>query len=633
MISTPEDVGRIISSWEGGDSILARRKGKTLADIWSNNEGIRSSVGNYNALAELANLIPINSMLETDEVVKNIEALGNDESIDGYLLGTNDLSRYVMQRALGRKEPLDRDNPQDAKYLTTLQPEVLKAIVTILETINRINKRRIAEGKKPKTLCMCGEIVSDYDFIIFLAMKLKKLRISTATLPITLSMAARRIRGVNEFLMNIRNEDFRDISTLLSDDKDGIGKISVDYVANQAVRKVFDRIYKSDAFKTSFDKLSGLLSRTSMERLGLPSPLTRAIATLEYIIRTKGLMDTLPVQKSKPIAPPQAKAPKAGAEQLNISQAGQQKYEKVEAVFIVTGKYGIHARPAMGIVDLISQAKAAEGALNIELRVVTPGREKVLDQGIMGLLAEAESLMRGARIMVTAEGYSARAFVNAFANLTDQIEAGGAMQPLFEEVRPAGSATKMTLANLFKSEKANWIVRGMLAPFFANIGHEFVHLAYVLFGIVSGRVNPAVLKNLRWDSIFKGIPIEIRGPPALLGMVANLTLGIVGVVTLAAFGDMHIGFKVYFLLLSIINFIAFLTEIFLPISKTYRYESDIYKALKGLKNIEFVWRKAATIFFAAITVLSTLMLALNMINPALIASVPYFKALSPIAAT
>jgi hypothetical protein len=143
-----------------------------------------------------------------------------------------------------------------------------------------------------------------------------------------------------------------------------------------------------------------------------------------------------------------------------------------------------------------------------------------------------------------------------------------------------GGLAQLLTANLFRSEKANWIMRGLLAPFFANIGHEIAHLAYIIYGVLTGKINPTMLSNLdlRRD-IFKGIPIEVRGPPALLGITANLIFGVAGVIILAIFGDMHIGIKAYLLLFSAVNFGVFLAELILPISKEYRYKSDLYKAL------------------------------------------------------
>jgi hypothetical protein len=148
-----------------------------------------------------------------------------------------------------------------------------------------------------------------------------------------------------------------------------------------------------------------------------------------------------------------------------------------------------------------------------------------------------------------------------------------------ERQQERGGLAQLLAANLFRSEKANWIMRGLLAPFFANIGHEIAHLAYIIYGVLTGKIDPAMLNNLdlRRD-IFKGIPIEVRGPPALLGMIANLIFGVAGIAALATFGDIHIGIKAYFLLFSIINFGSFLAELILPISKEYRYKSDLYKA-------------------------------------------------------
>jgi phosphoenolpyruvate-protein kinase (PTS system EI component) len=171
-------------------------------------------------------------------------------------------------------------------------------------------------------------------------------------------------------------------------------------------------------------------------------------------------------------------------------------------------------------------------------------------------------------------------FVLYMFELLDRTKGAINHLPLIKGIIKEAEAgkTQMLLANLFRSENANWIVRGMLAPFFANIAHELAHLAYAVFGALTGKINPYALTNLRWDSIFKGIPIDVRGPPALLGMTTNIILGIAGTITLIMFGDMHMGLKAYFFILSALNFIAFVSELVLPVSERYRYASDLRKA-------------------------------------------------------
>jgi len=140
------------------------------------------------------------------------------------------------------------------------------------------------------------------------------------------------------------------------------------------------------------------------------------------------------------------------------------------------------------------------------------------------------------------------------------------------------------VANLFQSERANWIVRVLLSP--GILIHELAHVAE---GLISGRIKTT---DLTWTNLFKGIPGKVRGSPALLGMIANLGVGLAGVLL---FRNADAALSVPIMTISIINLAVLAIDIFLPVAaKKYRSQSDLFEALRRNKPGKAIGRAAET---------------------------------------
>ena len=150
--------------------------------------------------------------------------------------------------------------------------------------------------------------------------------------------------------------------------------------------------------------------------------------------------------------------------------------------------------------------------------------------------------------------------------------------PSKQSVEAVAPITQSLAANLFGSERLNWLVR---VPNMGGIvTHELAHFLSLGTTLIVLVLNPQKIKDLKAfrTSLFKGMPVEIRGPPALLGIIANLAASIACIILLSN-GSLTSNIAQYFtayLLAS--NLFTLSMEFILPIFKEYRYESDLYKA-------------------------------------------------------
>ena len=134
-------------------------------------------------------------------------------------------------------------------------------------------------------------------------------------------------------------------------------------------------------------------------------------------------------------------------------------------------------------------------------------------------------------------------------------------------------STKTLAAHMFGSKTANRIARVLMAP--TIIPHEIAHLFEAL---VSGRD----LKGLRLRNLITGMPADVRGPPALAGMLTNLVIGVAGTIL---FHDASTVLKGILLAVAVINLAGFGVDLVLPlIIPAYRPKSDLFKAFAGPIN-------------------------------------------------
>ncbi len=144
---------------------------------------------------------------------------------------------------------------------------------------------------------------------------------------------------------------------------------------------------------------------------------------------------------------------------------------------------------------------------------------------------------------------------------------------LVEERKKEFTSSETLAANLFRSEKLNWVVRILLSP--AIVAHELAHMLESEL-IEKWRLS---LKRFKVSYLFKGMPGDVRGPPALMGMFANFALGIAG---------LAIGLKetsgiasLVILILAGMNLLVFCIDLILPIvAPKYRARSDLYKFIR-----------------------------------------------------
>ncbi|MBN1354588.1 MAG: hypothetical protein JW994_07990, partial [Candidatus Omnitrophica bacterium] len=138
-----------------------------------------------------------------------------------------------------------------------------------------------------------------------------------------------------------------------------------------------------------------------------------------------------------------------------------------------------------------------------------------------------------------------------------------------------GRPTESIATNIFGSEKANWIARSLLS--LGIIPHELSHIAE---GLITGRI---ALKDIKPMHLLQGTPGEVRGPPALIGMLVNAILGVAPpIVSILVFGRMPTLLAIF----SGINLLVFLTDTVLPIMfKFYRQDSDLHKAFTNQRIV------------------------------------------------
>ncbi|MCX5666365.1 MAG: hypothetical protein NT036_04895 [Candidatus Omnitrophica bacterium] len=419
LVSTKEDVGRLITKWmdETGlvkDSALLTARTLVTARVLA---GMRSEdILNF---GEIINNMPIGIMIENDAAVDNIKDLLNDSAISFYSIGTNDLSRYVMTRVLGKDTLLDRDDDLDKDYLSRLQPQVLSRIAEVFEAARDINRQLPPERRKE--ISICGEMASWYSFQAFLVMKFDKLGIKKGEVPLTLSMAGNRIPEVSLFIQSVEKKDYFGVETFLSDTVSSMGVMPVDSVAKEVVKSVFDSgVYGDQRFKEIYEEEKSILKETPDQALVNPIAEKRTLFTLELISRKRGWLTSLPIGNYagglKPVSPA---AVQAGAVQMNIEKAVSPDTEIAEATLLIVSKDGVHARPAMDLVKLISAKKKGGPNLKVEAMVIRGDKnETPLKMDMMALMAA--NLARGVRIKFLITGEGSNSLLTDILNMSEK---------------------------------------------------------------------------------------------------------------------------------------------------------------------------------------------------------------------
>jgi len=277
MVSNRDDVELLITSQENG--VLLEAKERAARRVTEERLGAMNG-------------IPVGVMIETVEAVDNIAYLLEEENINFYSVGTNDLASYIMgERDANGKvvKPLSRDDPKSREKLSGLQGDVLEGLERVFREIVRVNTERGDNGKKAKSLSICGEMASWYSFHVFLASFMSELgpEARTDVFPLTLSMASTRLPGVNTFMRRLKRKAYAGIN-FHEDGEDNLGRIPIDHTANERVIRVFERLYRFPEFIAEEERLKARLEdprQTTMTSLRHPTEYLRTLYTLENVRR------------------------------------------------------------------------------------------------------------------------------------------------------------------------------------------------------------------------------------------------------------------------------------------------------------------------------------------------------------
>ncbi|MFH1997001.1 MAG: GNAT family N-acetyltransferase, partial [Candidatus Omnitrophota bacterium] len=382
----------------------------------------------------------IGIMVETRKAARNIRSLLQDPDITFYEIGTNDLTRDIMSAVTGLS--LDRDNPRDNRYLSRLQPAVLREIKRILREAVRVNKKLVAQGKKPKEICICGEMASWHGFQAFLVDVMDELKATPVILPLTLSMAGSRIPAVNVFLQKLKRDRYPKKKAWFDRFKNGaimvycwaarrqyhkkkefLGNvlddrraIPVDDVADDIVENTLNAIVATDEFKTIAERITDRLDSTAVDDLMKEDDPLSTIA----LVARKPDLDKLPgkrpsyrpLHRMPPSQSEQQPAARAADPLLALLLGAEAETDGPDAAaaeafgpdaatetFVITDPEGLHIRPKTVLWVMATQSPHSKEVLS------TPNPEEALDlylvsseteDGMVILYGDPE---KGARIM------------------------------------------------------------------------------------------------------------------------------------------------------------------------------------------------------------------------------------------
>jgi len=334
-------------------------------------------------------------------------------------------------------EPLNRDDPDNAKYTTTLQQAVLIAITIVLGTIATYNENKAPDERKE--LSICGEMGSWYNFQVFLVKKLMKLDIVPGQVPLSLSMARGRIPAVNVFIRGIKEHHLETVDTFLEPGKDIFGAIPVDQMADGVVERVFEDIFAQEngdriSVPKMYEKLKQELATKGINELKTPDERRkRTLYTLELLTRLGGpeaVGETLPtdIKGDFPVSSKldEEAIAKRGREILTeLAKKKAQKTEdsalKAAETFVIRSNQGLHPRPACAIID-----KAEEYGVLLKYIAYKPEGEAAEEAGDILLrtsddkypdrLYGTRALLEKSLLELEATGERAREFLDALTS-------------------------------------------------------------------------------------------------------------------------------------------------------------------------------------------------------------------------
>ena len=200
-------------------------------------------------------------MIETAEVVENIEEVVSNPRVAVLSVGTNDLISRILSKAYGFG--VLRGDEHDEHYFFELSPEVLRAIEAAAKAIRGWNE---ANPNNKKILGVCGELASREKFLLF-ALYLKK----KYDIPVYLSMPSESMPILEYFASFVEPEDL----SIFEEIDEGTEAEAV-----EKLEEIYERIRSSRAYQQNVKEVVD----TERQFFAVPAePVTRPDITAAII--------------------------------------------------------------------------------------------------------------------------------------------------------------------------------------------------------------------------------------------------------------------------------------------------------------------------------------------------------------
>ncbi|MBU0683241.1 MAG: HPr family phosphocarrier protein [Candidatus Omnitrophica bacterium] len=162
---------------------------------------------NRETMLKLFDAVPIGSMIESVEAIKNIEEISWFS--DFISIGTNDLTRDIfkfLEKALGLKNL--RLSIRAILLFSEIQPKVVQAINDILSGVSKIQKEK--NRKIPVTIC--GESASQREYILHIIYASEIYDVDVAP-----SITYPEIAETKEFIRNFGNQGLKNVFEIVDE--------------------------------------------------------------------------------------------------------------------------------------------------------------------------------------------------------------------------------------------------------------------------------------------------------------------------------------------------------------------------------------------------------------------------------
>jgi phosphoenolpyruvate-protein kinase (PTS system EI component)/phosphotransferase system HPr-like phosphotransfer protein len=362
----------------------------------------------------------VQNMIETAEAIDNIAALAVNESS----IGSNDLSKSVMMRYLVEhndrdpKNLLDRKNPRDSIYLSSVRPPVLEAVNKVLAAQLEANRANDTFNAT-KT---CGEYGSWTDYHVAIMQMMERLSIERVMsggrerdrLPVGLSMAAGRIPYAATFLSFAEKRDYRGIDI---SKPENIGRL------REIADRIFQRIYADPEFVQMYSGVrADLMGRDISFLMNPPDNKYLTAYSLLAIIKTGGNLKKLPEAGLDVAPPPAVRTPggviadAAPAQPDSAAAARGREAILIETELTVVPASGIHVNPSAVLAKAMGDHVQRYGPTSVSVN-----NQKV--EGVFGWLTLA--MPQGTVINMTIKGPRAEELLEAFLKSHETLSGEG----------------------------------------------------------------------------------------------------------------------------------------------------------------------------------------------------------------